>query len=121
MRIEFVRRYLSSSPLMIPRPVPGGSPDEACTYCWVLVSLIWVLISRMPFLASLSPFYKHRSRNVISSVENSVVKLMHGCRLLMLLMNCSRFSFMSVHTKIYHLGPLLPPLYHHCTAEFTIL
>ena len=45
---EFVRRYLSSSPLMIPRPVPGGWADEACTYCWVLVGLIWVLISRMP-------------------------------------------------------------------------
>ena len=31
--LEFVRRYLSSSPLMIPGPVPGGWADEACTYC----------------------------------------------------------------------------------------
>ena len=46
--LEFIRRYLSISPLMIPRPVPGGWADEACTYCWVLVGLIWVLISRMP-------------------------------------------------------------------------
>ena len=72
---EFVWRYLSSSPLMIPRPVPGGWADEACTYCWVLVGLIWVLISRMPSLANLSPLYKHRSKNMISSVENSAVKL----------------------------------------------
>ena len=57
--------------------------DEACTYCWVLVGLIWVLISRIPSLANLSPLYKHRSRNVISSVENSVVKLMRGCKSLM--------------------------------------
>ena len=64
--------------------VPGGWADEACTYYWVLVGLIWVLISRMPSLANLSPLYKHRSRNVISSVENSVVKLMRGCRSLML-------------------------------------
>ena len=78
--LEFVRRYLSISPLMIPRPVPGGWADEACTYCWVLVGLIWVLISRMPSLANLSPLYKHRSRNVISSVENSAVKLMRRCR-----------------------------------------
>ena len=41
---------------------------QACIYCWILVGLIWVLISRMPFLANLSPLYKHRSRNVISSV-----------------------------------------------------
>ena len=104
--LEFVRRYLSSSPLMIPRPVPGGWADEACTYCWVLVGLIWVLISRMPSLANLSPLYKQRSRNVISSVENSAVKLMRGCRLLILLMSCSRLSFVSVHTKnissMYH-------------------
>ena len=104
--LELVQRYLSSSPLMIPRPVPGGWADEACTYCWVLVGLIWVLISRMPSLANLSPLYKHRSRNVISSVENSAVKLMRGCRLLILLMNCSRLSFVSVHTKnissMYH-------------------
>ena len=53
----------------------------------------------MPSLANLSPLYKHRSRNVISSVENSAVKLMHGCRLLMVLVNCSRLSFVSVHTK----------------------
>ena len=78
--LEFVWRYLSISPLMIPWPVPGGWADEACTYCWVLLGLIWVLISRMPSLANLSPLYKHRSRNVISSVENSVVKLMHGCK-----------------------------------------
>ena len=52
---EFVRRYLSSSSLMIPRPVPGGWADEAWTYCWVLVRFIWVLISRMPSLANLSP------------------------------------------------------------------
>ena len=91
--LEFVRRYLSSSPLMIPRPVPGGWAGEACTYCWVLVGLIWVLISRMPSLSN------HRSRNVISSVENSAVRLMHGCRLLMLLMNCCRLSFVSVHTE----------------------
>ena len=31
--------------------------------------------------------YKHRSKNVISSVENSAVKLMRWCRSLMLLMN----------------------------------
>ena len=73
---------------VIPWPVPGGWADEACTYCWVLVGLIWVLISRMPSLANLSPLYKHRSRNVISPVENSAVKLMRGCRSLMLLMNC---------------------------------
>ena len=73
--------------------------DEACIYCWVLVGLIWVLISRIPFLANLSPLYKHRSRNVISSVENSVVKWMRGCKSLMLLMNCSRLSFVSAHTK----------------------
>ena len=96
---EFVRRYLSSSPLMIPRPVPGGWADEACTYCWVLVGLIWVLMSRMPSLANLSPLYKHRSKNVISSVENSAVKLMRWCRSLMLSMNCSRLSSVSVHTK----------------------
>ena len=97
--LEFVRRYQSISLLMIPRPVPGGWADEACTYCWVLVDLIWVLISRMSSLANLSPLYKHRSRNVISSVENSAVKLMRGCRSLLLLMNCSRLSFVSVHTK----------------------
>ena len=39
------------------------------------------------------------SRNVISSFENSAVKLMRGCRALMLLMNCSRLSFVSVQTK----------------------
>ena len=71
--LEFVQKYLSSSPLMIPRPVPGGWADEACTYCWVLVGLIWVLISRIPSLANLSPLYKHRSRSVISSVENSEI------------------------------------------------
>ena len=96
---EFVRRYLSSSPLMIPRPVPGGWADEACIYCWVLVGLIWVLISRMPSLANLSPLYKHKSRNVISVVENSAVKLMRSCKPLMLLMNCSRLSFVSVLTR----------------------
>ena len=90
---ELVRRYLSSSPLMIPRPVPGGWADEACIYCWVLVGLIWVLISRMPSLANLSPLYKQKSRNMISVVENSVVKLMCSCKPLMLLMNCSRLSF----------------------------
>ena len=42
---------------------------QACSYCWILVGLIWVLISRMPSLANLSPLYKHRSRNVISSVK----------------------------------------------------
>ena len=36
---EFVRKYLSSSPLMIPRPVPGRWADEACIYCWVLVDM----------------------------------------------------------------------------------
>ena len=41
--LEFVRSYLGSYPLMIPRPVPGRWMDEACTYCWVLVCLIWVL------------------------------------------------------------------------------
>ena len=96
---EFVRRYLSSSPLMIPRPVPGGWADEACIYCWVLVGLIWVLISRMPSLANLSPLYKHKPRNVISVVENSAVKLMRSCKPLILLMNCSRLSFVSVHTR----------------------
>ena len=50
-------------------------------------------------LANLSPLYRHRSRNVTSSVENSAVKLMRGCRSLMNLMNCSRLSFVSVHTK----------------------
>ena len=46
------------------------------------------------------PFvYKHRSRNVILSVENSAVILMRGCSSLMLLMNCSRLSFVSVHTS----------------------
>ena len=65
----------------------------------MLVGLIWVLISRIPSLANLSPLYKHRSRNVISSVENSAVKLMRGCKSLMLLMNCSRLSFVSAHTK----------------------
>ena len=89
---EFVR-------LMIPWPVPGGWADEACKYCWVLVGLIWVLISRMPSLANLSPLYKHKSRNVISVVENSAVKLMRSCKPLMLLMNCSRLSFVSVHTR----------------------
>ena len=96
---EFVRRYLSSSPLMMPRPVPGGWADEACMYCWVLVGLIWVLISRMPSLANLSPLYKHKSRNVISVVENSAVKLMRSCKPLMLLMNCCRLSLVSVHTR----------------------
>ena len=42
-------------------------------------------------LANLSPLYKHRSRNVISSVENSAVKLMRGCKSLMILMNCFFF------------------------------
>ena len=46
------------------------------------------------------------SRNVISSVENSAVKLIRGCRLLMLLMNCSRLSFVSVHTNIYVSFPM---------------
>ena len=49
---EFVQRYLSSSFLMIPGPVPGGWADEACTYFWVLVGLIWFLISRMPSLVN---------------------------------------------------------------------
>ena len=96
---EFAQRYLSSSPLMIPRPVPGRWADEACIYCWVLLGLIWVLISRISSLANLSPLYKHKSRNVISVVENSVVKLMRSCKPLMLLMNCSRLSFLSVHTR----------------------
>ena len=96
---EFVRRYLSSSPLMMPRPVPGGWVDEACIYCWVLVGLIWVLISRMLSLANLSPLYKHQSRNVSSVVEISAVKLMRSCKPLMLLMNCFRLSFVSVHTR----------------------
>ena len=99
---EFVRRHLISSLLMIPRPVPGGWADEACTYCWVLVGLIWVLISRMPSLANLSHLYKHKSRNVISSIENSVVKFMHWCKLLMLSMNCSKLSFVSVHIRNYY-------------------
>ena len=47
---------------------------------YILVGLIWVLISRMPSLVNLSPLYRLRSRNVISSVENSAVKLMRGCR-----------------------------------------
>ena len=64
-----------------------------------VVGLIWVLISRMLSSANLSPLCRHRSRNVTSSVENSAVKLMHGCRSLMILMNCSRLSFVSVHTK----------------------
>ena len=81
---------------MIPRSVPGGWADEACIYCWALVGLIWVLISRMPSLTNLSPLYKHKSRNVISVVENSAVKLMHLCKPLILLMNCSRLSFVSV-------------------------
>ena len=81
---------------MIPGPVPGEWADEACTYCWELVGLVWVLISRKPSLVNLSPLYRHRSRNVISSVENSAVKLMRGCMSLMLLMNCSRLSFVSV-------------------------
>ena len=51
------------------------------------------------FFSNLSPLYRHRSRNMISSVENSAVKLMRGCRPLMLLMNCSRLSFVSVHTR----------------------
>ena len=45
------------------------------------------------------PLLKHRSKNVISSVENSAVKLMRWCRSLMLLMSCSRLSFVSIHTK----------------------
>ena len=53
----------------------------------------------MPSLVNLSHLYRLRSRNVISSVENSAVKLMRGCRALMLLMNCSRLSFVSVQTK----------------------
>ena len=84
---------------MIPRPVPGGWADEACIYCWVLVGLIWVLISRMPSLANLSPLYKHKSRSMISVVENSAVKLMRSCKPLMLLMKCSRLSLVSVHTR----------------------
>ena len=52
----------------------------------------------MPSLVNLSPLYRLRSRNVISSVENSAVKLMRGCRALMLL-NCSSLSFVSVQTK----------------------
>ena len=51
----------------------------------------------MPSLSNLSPLYKHRSRKVILSVENSAVKLMCWCRLLMLLMNCSRLFFVLVH------------------------
>ena len=36
--LEFVRRYLSISPLMIPRrPVPGGWADEACRLSFVSV------------------------------------------------------------------------------------
>ena len=35
------------------------------------MGLIWVLISRMPSLANLSPLCKHKSRSVISVVENS--------------------------------------------------
>ena len=50
------------------------------------------------FLGKSLPLYKHRSKNVISSVENSAVKLMRWCRSLML-SNCSRLSFVSVHTK----------------------
>ena len=57
------------------------------------------LISRMPSLANLSLLYKHRSRNMISTVENSAVKLMCGCKPLMLLMNCSRLLFVSAHTR----------------------
>ena len=68
-------------------------------YCWVLVGLIWDLISRMPSLANFSPLYKHKSRNVISVFENSAVKLMRSCKPLMLLMNCSKLSFVSVHTR----------------------
>ena len=48
------------------------------------------------FLGKSLPFV---SRNVISVVENSAVKLMHLCKPLMLLMNCSRLSFVSVHTR----------------------
>ena len=84
---------------MIPRPVPEGWADKACIYCWVLVGLTWVLISRMPSLANLSPLCKHKSRNVILVAENSAVKLMRSCKPLMLLMNCSRLSFVSVYTR----------------------
>ena len=75
------------------------SISEACIYCWVLMGWIWVLISRMPSLANLSPLYKHKSRNVISVVENSAVKLMRSCKPLMLLMNRSSLSFVSVHAR----------------------
>ena len=57
------------------------------------------LISRMPSLANLSLLYKHRSRNMISTVATSAVKLMCGCKPLMLLMNCSRLLFVSAHTR----------------------
>ena len=36
---------------------------------------------------------------MISVVENSAVKLMHSCKPLMFLMNCSRLSFVSVYTR----------------------
>ena len=64
-----------------------------------MVSCLHPLFFIFSTLANLSPLYKHRSKNVISPVENSAVKLMRWCRSLMLLMNCSRLSFVSVHTK----------------------
>ena len=84
---------------MIPWPVPGGWADKACICCWVLVRLIWVLVSRMPSLTNLSLLCKHKSRNVISVVENSAVKLIRSCKPLMLLINCSGLSFVSVYTR----------------------
>ena len=64
------------SPLRMVRNVWKGWQEEKCRKHLGFVSLTWRQTSSFPFALNLSPFEIFRSRNVISSLEASIMNLM---------------------------------------------